>query len=218
MAAACGAKTRKGGRCKQSGVGAGGRCKFHGGKSLVGPAAPAWRHGRHSKYLPRDLASRYQEALRDPDLIGLRDELALVDVRMAQLLEALGQSGNTTLWKQARAKLEAFKVAGAKGRAGVEEARTTLQDLDALIASGLTAATTWDELRDTIDLRRRLSESETKRLRDLHQMISAERALALMAMLLDVVKQHVTDRHILAAIADQYARLTGQRGGATLTP
>ena len=35
----CGARTRKGGRCRARGLGKGGRCKFHGGSS-TGPRTP----------------------------------------------------------------------------------------------------------------------------------------------------------------------------------
>lgn len=215
--AACGAKTRSGGRCKLGGTGAGGRCKFHGGATPVGPASPAWKHGRHSKHLPKDLLDRYLTAAADPELTSVRDEVALLDVRVSQLLEALGETGNLRLWKDARAKLDAFKAVGAKRKVGVGEARTALQHLDDLIDAGLSAAATWDELRETLDLRRKMAETETKRMKDLHQTISIDRALALMALLVTEVRKHVTDRNALAAISAQFVRLTGQRSGETLT-
>ncbi len=51
-----GAKTRAGGACRRAAM-PNGRCSKHGGKSLVGPAAPAFRHGRSSKLLPARLAA-----------------------------------------------------------------------------------------------------------------------------------------------------------------
>lgn len=179
----------------------------------MGPAHPNWKHGRHSKFLPKGLAARYEVAARDPDLTSLRDEVVLVDVRIGQLLESLGQTGSGRLWKEARQKFDAFKGASGKGKNAVGAARLALQELDDVLAQGLTAAATWDELRETLDLRRRLSDSETKRLKDLHQMISIERAWALLRALLIVVKDHVTDRDALAAITDQFGRLVGRPGG-----
>ena len=61
-------------------------CYHHGGKSLVGPAVNTYRSGRHSRYLPVRMAAKYQEAEHDPELLSLRDEIALVDARLADLL------------------------------------------------------------------------------------------------------------------------------------
>lgn len=191
------------------------RCRLHGGASLVGPAHPNWKHGRHSKWLPKGLATKYAAAIGDPNLVAVRDEIALVDVRVGELLESIGSTGNTKLWREARSRFDAFKRAGGKGKGAVGEARAALQQLDDLLTAGLSAAATWDELRETIDLRRKLSETETKRLKDLHQMISAERALVLMNALIDVVRTHVTDRSTLAAITDGYRRLVGVSGDPT---
>jgi hypothetical protein len=211
---ACGAKTRSGGRCKKSGDGAGGRCKFHGGATPVGPASPNFRTGRHSKYLPSALLERYQTAIGDPGLISLRDEVALLDGRITQLLETVGDTGNLRLWKEARTRLDAFKGAGAK-KGSVGAARQALQQLDDLIDAGLSDAATWEELRETLEARRKMAESETKRLKDLHQTVTVEQAMMLMAVLVDEVRKHVTDRNALAAIAAQVVRLTGQRSGET---
>ena len=207
---ACGAKTRAGTLCKRSGSGAGGRCKFHGGASLAGPAHPNWKDGRHSKYLPAGLAARYVAGRNDPNLIALRDEVALVDVRVGELLEAIGETGNAKLWKDAREKFDAFKGARTTGPGAIEAARAALQQVDKVLTRGLSVSATWDELRDTLDLRRKLTEAETRRMKDLHQMISIERAVALMASLIDVVKENVTDRHAQAAIVDHFRRLVGR--------
>jgi hypothetical protein len=51
----CGAKTRSGGTCRNWAM-ANGRCRLHGGKSLAGPASPSFKHGRHSKWLPKEVA------------------------------------------------------------------------------------------------------------------------------------------------------------------
>lgn len=207
----CGAKTRSGGRCKRPGTGAGSRCKFHGGATPVGPAAAAWKHGRHSKYLPSGIVERYQEGLKDPDLISLRSEVALTDMRIGQLLEALGESGNTRLWREARVKLDALKGLGSKGK--TSDARVALQALDDLITSGLTASATWEELRELIDLRRKLAADETKREKDLLQMIPVSQVYALFRVFLEGIQQRVQDRQVLADITTLGLRLVGR--GAT---
>ncbi len=46
------------------------------------------KSGRHSA-LSRDLANRYREAREDPELLALRDEIALLDVRLGEVLARL---------------------------------------------------------------------------------------------------------------------------------
>jgi hypothetical protein len=47
----CGAKTRAGTPCKRLARRPQGRCRLHGGCSLIGVAHPSYKHGRRSKYL-----------------------------------------------------------------------------------------------------------------------------------------------------------------------
>ena len=68
---------------------------------------------------------------------------------------------------------------------------------------------TWRVIAELIDRRRKLVESERRRLVQAEQMISAEQALALLALLVEAVHEHVHDRHALRAIVDEYTRLTG---------
>ena len=51
--------------------------------------APRFETGRYSKYLPTRLAGRYEEARADPELLALRDDIALLDTRVAQTVAAL---------------------------------------------------------------------------------------------------------------------------------
>lgn len=190
------------------------RCRKHGGASLVGPSHPNFTTGRHSKVLKGGLAQVYETSLSDPNLVSVRDELALVDMRVSQLLEAIGETGNAKLLKEIRAKFDVFKAAGKKkGPNSAIEGLGALEQVDRLIDDALTAAATWDELRDTLDLRRKLSETETRRMRDLHQLIDVKTAIAMMTLLVNEVKKRVTDREVLAALSTQFVRLAG--GGSS---
>ena len=86
--------------CKTPVAGPGMRCRLHGGKSLSGPAAPAWRHGRYSRTLPTGLVRRYEESLADPELLALRDEIALLDAHTLELIATLSNSEGPALWQQ----------------------------------------------------------------------------------------------------------------------
>src|SRR5262245_50879761 len=95
----CGAKTRKGGSCHRA-AGPNGRCNLHGGKSLAGVAHPNFKTGRYSKYLPSQLTARYKLAEKDPQLLELIDEIALVNARLSSVLEGIKNGGDESAWAE----------------------------------------------------------------------------------------------------------------------
>lgn len=66
--------------------------------------------------------------------------------------------------------------------------------------SGQSIDTLWPVLNEQIEQRRKLVDTESKRLKDLHAMVSIDRVLALVAYLSDSVKRHVTDPKALTGI------------------
>ena len=130
-------------------------CTVHGGLTPAGAASPHYRTGRYSKCLPARLTERYHEAQADKRLLELREEIALIDARLADLLT-----------------VEA-----------------------------------WPEIYEVIEQRRRLVESEHKRLVETKQMLSVESAMLMVSALTDIIKTHVTDRKLLAAITNDVSKL-----------
>jgi hypothetical protein len=133
------------------------KCRLHGGRSSRGLAAPAWKDGRHSKVLPVGLTAAYERSREDPELVGLRDELALVDVRINELLERLDADDPSAVWREVYAAIER---------------------------------------------RRRLADTERKRVELLQAVLPVEQAMAFVGMLAASVKRHVKDRAILQAISN----------------
>ncbi len=192
------------------------RCKFHGGKSLAGPAAPAYKHGRHSKYLPTRLVERYGEAVGDPELLALRAEIALVDVRLSELLERLATGESQTLWAQLGAAFEQLHQAYTAQDAS--DFAPALKALGGIIEQGGREDQVWEGIGKLLEQRRRLVESERKRLVDMQQMLTAEQAMILLTVVVDVIRQNVTDRDTLAAISADIRQLVlaGSGEGAGL--
>lgn len=147
----CGAKKRDGTPCRAKAM-ANGRCRIHGGATPSGFALPQYKTGRYSKVLPDALRYRYEVARDDEDLLSLRDEIALLDIRITELL---GSSPNDDTWAQ---------VVGL------------------------------------FEQRRKLAESEHKRLVTLKQYVSVEQVYAFIGALGGILREHVTDRRALAAI------------------
>ena len=92
----CGARTRKGTPCQNAAM-ENGRCRMHGGKVPRGAELPQFAHGRYSKSMPDRLAERYEEALSDEERHDLRDEIALAETKIADLLASIERSADESL-------------------------------------------------------------------------------------------------------------------------
>ena len=139
---------------------------MHGGKSLSGIASATWQTGRYSKVLPGNIATRYETARNDPHLYALRDEVALVDARISEMLGAMAEINHPP-----------------------------------------TATKMWPDVLQLIEQRRKLVESERKRLVELQQVLTLEQAQSMIAAIAESVRRHVSDRAALSAITDDLARL-----------
>jgi hypothetical protein len=181
---------------------------MHGGKSLAGSASPTWIDGRHSKILPKRLIDDYLAARDDPDKLALEDELALIDTRINDLLSRVDTGESGQLWTDLHKVVRDLEVAQrAHDTAAVAAAANTLI---VLVEHGHGDAAAWRDVTDLIERRRRLVDSERKRLVEAQQMISVDQAMALMGLLVESVRQHVRDDGALRAVAAEFARLTGR--------
>ena len=167
-----------------------GRCRMHGGRSLFGPAAAGYKHGRYSKVLPARMQQSYQEAAGDDDLLALRAEIALIDARIQDVLKRVDSGESGKVWQDAQAAWLGF-VAANEAKDG-QKRQKHAGELDRLIRRGVSDSLAWSEVTRLLDQRRRLVESERKRLVDLQQMITAERALVLLTAVLAELKDSVT--------------------------
>lgn len=200
----CGAKRKNGAACKARAM-PNGRCRIHGGKSLAGIASPTFKDGRYSRFLPARLGPRYQEARSDGELLALREDIALTDARLADLLSRVDTGESGAIWaalNAARLELIACKLGGdLKGQ------MSALNLIMELISQGHTDYRAWGEVAAVLDQRRRLVESERKRLVEMQQMISSERMMVLLGAVVGVIQEHVTERGTLAAITMGIQRL-----------
>jgi Spy/CpxP family protein refolding chaperone len=202
----CGANLKKGGQCKGKAM-PNGRCRLHGGLTPAGIASPNFQTGRYSKYLPQRMLERYSEAQADPELIALREDVALVDARLGDLLKQVDTGESGALWAKLDAAFE--KYSKFKDRADkILDANAAFNECEHLIQAGVSDRYAWAEVSALIEQRRKLVESESKRLKDMQQMVTVEKAMALISALADSVRRNVTDRKQLAAIQSDLIRLT----------
>src|SRR5829696_6743343 len=97
----CGAKTRRGAPCQNPAM-KNGRCRMHGGATPRGTDLPQFKTGRYSKSIPDGLAGRYKEALSDEERHDLRDEIALSEAKVHDLLSKIDRGESDELWIRLR--------------------------------------------------------------------------------------------------------------------
>jgi hypothetical protein len=203
----CTAKSKQSGqRCKRRVTRGREVCRMHGGKIPRGPALPQFRHGRYSKVLPLQMAAKYRDAAQDPELLSLHSEIALLDARMAELLGRVDTGESEAMWDALQQAWAVFRH--ARNRRDMRQMHLALDKLDVLMDRQHTDHAAWQEIGEAIEQRRKLVESEQRRLIALQAMLSQEQAMTLMGVLVDIVTTHVRDQPTLAQIvADLEAML-----------
>ena len=191
-------------------------CYVHGGPTPGGIASPHFKTGRYSKQLPERLAERYQEALRDPELLALDEEISLTDSRIGDLLVRVDTGEAGSVWKQAQIAFVNFRSANTSG--DQDKMRAALFDLENILTAGIDDYMAWDEIGRMLEQRRKLVESERKRLMDMEMMITAERTMILIGAVVAIIKEHVTDRKALRKISTDIGQLVSARNVQRVEP
>jgi hypothetical protein len=197
-------RSRPGDYCRSTAVYANGRCKNHGGPTPGGIAHPGFKNGAASKHLPTRLLSKYQEALNDPELGSLENELALVQARTNDLLSSLDEGGTSEIFFEIDEAVQAFQCASSDNdRKGMRESWRRLENA---VKRGKSEAAAWEEIGSKLELKRKLSVSQARRQKDLEHLVPVEKANSLIAALLAAVRENVADKGALAKINETFRR------------
>ena len=207
IAGRCGAKLKQkpGQFCPNYPVNGSTRCRLHGGKSLKGIAHPNWKGGKNPERLVDVLPERLKEAgtraARDPTLGSLRGQMAVLEARLVELLDNIDTEASGKIWEFLGEALNDRERCVIKSDNWYQADRKIQQ----LIREGMVHQMTWQEIRETADLTRKLSDSEHRRLVALRAMIPADRALAAIDSLLTAVREVVDEQDKLDYIARRAA-------------
>lgn len=202
----CTAKSKRSGQqCKRAATPGYSVCSIHGGRTPRGSASPHYVNGRYSKALPERLAARYVEATQDSELLALRDEISLTDTLIVDTVEKLDTGGSKAHFLALRQKWDEFQRYEKQGDGPKTSA--ALWELGNLITDGLRDFTLLDDIARLIEQRRKLSESERKRLIEMRQLFTAEQAVLLLGAITDIIARNVTDRDTRARISREFTQL-----------
>lgn len=207
----CTAKSKQTGeRCKLPPTPGRNVCRFHGGKTLQGLAAPGLKHGRYSKYLPARLLEIYQESKDNPDLLDLSGDISLVDARLSDLLKRVDSGESGEAWQLAREAQKALNDGLNKG--DIALARMALSDLEGVIKRGLSDYRAWREIGELLDRRERLVRSQRKSEVEAGELIPKAEVRLLTSYLLRAVTENVKDPETLAAISASFRNIAMVEG------
>jgi hypothetical protein len=174
------------------------RCKQHGGAS---PGRPII-HGRRSKYLPARLLERVEDGLNDTNLISLGEDVALMDALISEECENLGEDKPAELWKKARTLFAVYSgkkddddpKERAAGTAAYWELKETLENGNGIYERIARIVTLTEQ-------KRKLSESELKRLVAAKQFVSVQELTIFVARLQALISETVKEPSERAKLA-----------------
>jgi len=137
------------------------RCKFHGGATPRGKASPHYKHGRNSKYdtaLPDGLRQEFEQSLRNPS--GLKEELAMLDLRLAQLVGRIMEGEGANIYDQMITAVEEFRR--AVRQADPDAIKETSDRIFRVATKGKSDFVAWREYLNTLDIKRQTEATAAK--------------------------------------------------------
>jgi len=132
--------------------------------------------------------------LADPAMLEQRNEIALLESRIAELVESIDEGASTFFLKNlvnAWNKFRKFATAGKQ-----LEAQEMIYELDDMIKHANRQAGVWLEIQGALELRRKLGESERKRIVEAQEFVMIQDAMALAQALVASINKHVEDDEV----------------------
>jgi hypothetical protein len=169
------------------------RCNRCGGKTPGGLASPHFRTGAfvQDRHIPNGLFSAYRKAKADPELLSLRSEAAALVALEVKAYEEMDRA-EAPPWDQAVEALNDLKC--AKGDAARQAA---LANLESIVRTGADAAASYEateaKLRQLFQERAKLVAAESRRLHEMDQFLTKERAAELGIMVMLALRDAVLD-------------------------
>src|SRR5262249_17541273 len=147
---------------------------------------------------PADLDKLYVDAVSNPDLIDMSDNIALLEAKIQQTLMTATAGEPVPKWSDLR---EAFSfIVPALLDNNVDKKNAAIESMFKLFDAGIKWDTTWATIMPIMEQLRKLTETEVKRKKELHQMIPVERVIVLMGELGRIVKRNVTNLDEIQAV------------------
>lgn len=180
-----------------------GRCRMHGGNSV---GAPLTAQGRRSKYLPVRLLERVTEALDDPDLVALTADIALMDALITERTSELGENTRAELWGRAGVVIDSITEDCIYDP---DSMMHKMAELAEIVENGKGIESRIREIINLTEQKRKLADTEVKRMGVLNQFVSARELAAFTGRILEAIETTVKDRSERQRLGVKIASLLG---------
>jgi hypothetical protein len=161
-------------------------CRCHGRGKFKVKIGKVTSADPRSRALPKRLMEKYEEACRDPELLSSRSDVAMLEARLLELTERLSEGESGQLWRDLKEAVERFDDQSL-------DRDTTVELVKSLVAKGCADEEIWRQLHDVIEQKTKVSAHEWKRLVDMRQVITAEKAVAWAQQVIESVLRHVPE-------------------------
>ena len=183
-------------------------CRMHGAgspnKGRVGGYHKNKLPGKFSN-MPAHLLATYERSLNDPDQLTNKNEIAAFDARTDELFKALGDEETRVLWRDIRKLWAELRRAIADGN--TLKQGQLMSQIQALIHRGNKLYDSWDEIYQVAEQRRKLVESENKRLIQARQMTASEQVILLLGAVLKIITRRVLDDELRQTVLYEIKQL-----------
>ena len=181
-------------RCGSKAVRGSNVCRMHGAGNKKSPGGRPPTTGIYSKFLPKRIASRYEEFLGDPSNLDLDNEIAVAKARLSELLERADSGESYNAWADAKNIYTDLTKAIKAG--DVTTSNLCLQELNKIIGRGVHDYASWSEIRVQTVHYVKLVESQRKRQVENNQMITAQQLTYLMSAVIAIVGRAIKNKEI----------------------
>jgi hypothetical protein len=182
-------------------------CIIHGGRSPApGPTHPSFKTGRFSKVLHgRSIDELYEETRKDPKILQLREDIALLVAKQKETLSRLSTGENPYNWERVQSVWQ--KLVAANARGDVKRAQLLYVELGAIINGANRDVLVWREYEERTETIRRLVDTERRYHEMQGRSLPPDRASLIMTILLDLIRKNATQeiaKNILNEFRDQF--------------
>lgn len=176
-----------------------GKCKKHGagvvrqtGKPIAERERMTRSAGRYYPRLPSHLKTAYRKIAASIDLQSLAGEIAMIELRINQIIDKLKTNETEQKWTQLKSLFHEFKSASRNN--DKETVKACLEDMDKVINEGNNESALWDHLINDLFVKKAgLVQVESKRMYMLGATATAEQVRSLAGALITCFLEEVSD-------------------------
>jgi hypothetical protein len=154
------------------------------------------------------MAATYEKGVHDRELLNMREDVALLDARVGDLLSRADTGEAGKIWTLALTAYQEMQVA-IRQNDTVKGAEANTH-LGALLRKGQSDYRTWEEVGRALEQKRKLIESEQKRQAQEKFLVPITELGLVVQALAAAVRTHVRDVEALRAINADWHQLLGR--------